>query len=344
MSHEHGGNGTHDAKVTAGASGSACPPTAVPHAFEKLHMHGSAHSDQVDADNPLLNMAREPPARGDGTLPLQKVPFASDGLVTAAHGVLQNNAQPGTPRPPSRTTWGEPPPMTTYGKDPDWRSAQLSFLHAEQQRAESVGAPPPPASVVPAAAGAAPAAAGDADYDAHDDLPLDLSDLTQVPHVDVSLAYQRVPSDALALFAPHSTRQQPHLDVLRARREKHEREDPDRPADGAAEVHKVAKRKSSSQGLLSDAEKKANHIASEQKRRANIRKGYEMLSDALPALQAEAAPVDEEGRPGSFSEIAILNEGTCARARSSPQRWTFWVPVSESIMSCSSERRTCRNR
>lgn len=37
--------------------------------------------------------------------------------------------------------------------------------------------------------------------------------------------------------------------------------------------------------LLTDAEKKANHIASEQKRRANIRKGYELLCAGVPALR-----------------------------------------------------------
>lgn len=55
--------------------------------------------------------------------------------------------------------------------------------------------------------------------------------------------------------------------------------------------------------LLTEAEKKANHIASEQKRRANIRKGYEMLCDLIPALredgegeeQQEVDGMDEDG-------------------------------------------------
>jgi hypothetical protein len=36
--------------------------------------------------------------------------------------------------------------------------------------------------------------------------------------------------------------------------------------------------------LLSDDQKKANHIASEQKRRANIRIGFEKLVDIVPTL------------------------------------------------------------
>ncbi|TFK70329.1 hypothetical protein BDN72DRAFT_896572 [Pluteus cervinus] len=45
--------------------------------------------------------------------------------------------------------------------------------------------------------------------------------------------------------------------------------------------------------LLSPSQKKANHIQSEQKRRANIRRGYEALCDTVPALR-EAIRVEEE--------------------------------------------------
>ncbi|GAA5807427.1 hypothetical protein MFLAVUS_000788 [Mucor flavus] len=38
--------------------------------------------------------------------------------------------------------------------------------------------------------------------------------------------------------------------------------------------------------LLSDTQKKANHIASEQKRRANIRIGFDQLVDIVPALDS----------------------------------------------------------
>ncbi|KAF8071773.1 hypothetical protein FPV67DRAFT_1667237 [Lyophyllum atratum] len=45
--------------------------------------------------------------------------------------------------------------------------------------------------------------------------------------------------------------------------------------------------------LLSASQKKANHIQSEQKRRANIRRGYEALCDCVPALR-EAIREEEE--------------------------------------------------
>ncbi|KAG2353804.1 hypothetical protein BDR07DRAFT_1329215 [Suillus spraguei] len=49
--------------------------------------------------------------------------------------------------------------------------------------------------------------------------------------------------------------------------------------------------------LLSPSQKKANHIQSEQKRRANIRRGYEALCDIVPSLReamlAEAMEEDE---------------------------------------------------
>ncbi|KAM6490558.1 hypothetical protein JOM56_013901 [Amanita muscaria] len=45
--------------------------------------------------------------------------------------------------------------------------------------------------------------------------------------------------------------------------------------------------------LLSPSQKKANHIQSEQKRRANIRRGYDALCDTVPALR-EAIIEEEE--------------------------------------------------
>ncbi|KAF5391510.1 hypothetical protein D9757_002529 [Collybiopsis confluens] len=47
--------------------------------------------------------------------------------------------------------------------------------------------------------------------------------------------------------------------------------------------------------LLSPSQKKANHIQSEQKRRANIRRGYEALCETVPALR-EAIRVEEEAQ------------------------------------------------
>ena len=55
----------------------------------------------------------------------------------------------------------------------------------------------------------------------------------------------------------------------------------------------------SKQTLLTPSQKKANHIQSEQKRRANIRRGYEALCETVPALReairAEEALAASEG-------------------------------------------------
>lgn len=50
---------------------------------------------------------------------------------------------------------------------------------------------------------------------------------------------------------------------------------------------------SAKQALLSPSQKKANHIQSEQKRRANIRRGYETLCDTVPALREAIREVEE---------------------------------------------------
>lgn len=46
--------------------------------------------------------------------------------------------------------------------------------------------------------------------------------------------------------------------------------------------------------LLSPSQKKANHIQSEQKRRANIRRGYDTLCETVPALREACQAEDEQ--------------------------------------------------
>ncbi|KAI0346524.1 hypothetical protein BDW22DRAFT_1352639 [Trametopsis cervina] len=53
--------------------------------------------------------------------------------------------------------------------------------------------------------------------------------------------------------------------------------------------------------LLSPSQKRANHIQSEQKRRANIRRGYEALCDAVPALR-EAIRLEDEAAAARAAE------------------------------------------
>jgi hypothetical protein len=56
--------------------------------------------------------------------------------------------------------------------------------------------------------------------------------------------------------------------------------------------------------LLTTSQKKANHIQSEQKRRANIRRGYEALCEIVPALR-EAIKAEEEAERLAVAELDI---------------------------------------
>ena len=62
--------------------------------------------------------------------------------------------------------------------------------------------------------------------------------------------------------------------------------------------------------LLSAQQKKANHIASESRRRAQIRKGYDRLVDVVPALRAA---VEAEKAEGAASKAAKGKKGGKAK-------------------------------
>ena len=53
--------------------------------------------------------------------------------------------------------------------------------------------------------------------------------------------------------------------------------------------------------LLSPSQKRANHIQSEQKRRANIRRGYEALCEVVPALREAIKQEEEAGASADLS-------------------------------------------
>ncbi|CCV00508.1 unnamed protein product [Malassezia sympodialis ATCC 42132] len=151
----------------------------------------------------------------------------------------------------------------------------------------------------------------------------DLSPL-QLPEIDGHLVDQYIPTDMHWLFEPINTKHQPHLDKLRERKRKLEEAwttgDMSLSEDATLIMPEAkCKRKGSNQGLLSEAEKKANHIASEQKRRANIRKGYDMLCSMVPGLEKNSMESTQkkhlfgdedtgDQRGSSFSEISILEE------------------------------------
>ncbi|KAF9450064.1 hypothetical protein P691DRAFT_811205 [Macrolepiota fuliginosa MF-IS2] len=69
---------------------------------------------------------------------------------------------------------------------------------------------------------------------------------------------------------------------------------------------------SAKQNLLSPSQKKANHIQSEQKRRANIRRGYEALCETVPALR-EAIKEEEEAE--ARLTISLGSSGKSSRSK-----------------------------
>ncbi|KAJ7476074.1 hypothetical protein FB451DRAFT_1132807 [Mycena latifolia] len=64
--------------------------------------------------------------------------------------------------------------------------------------------------------------------------------------------------------------------------------------------------------LLSASQKKANHIQSEQKRRANIRRGYEALCESVPALRDA---IREEEALSAMQHVASSGKGKRGRGR-----------------------------
>jgi hypothetical protein len=67
---------------------------------------------------------------------------------------------------------------------------------------------------------------------------------------------------------------------------------------------------SSKPPLLTPAQKKANHIASEQKRRAKIRRGYDALCEVVPSLKAAIAAEQEAATSGSGGWNTATASGT----------------------------------
>ena len=67
--------------------------------------------------------------------------------------------------------------------------------------------------------------------------------------------------------------------------------------------------------LLSASQKKANHIQSEQKRRANIRKGYEALCENVPALREAIRLEEEDGNASGSGNAAAGSKGRKGRVK-----------------------------
>ena len=73
---------------------------------------------------------------------------------------------------------------------------------------------------------------------------------------------------------------------------------------------------SSRSQLLSASQKRANHIQSEQKRRANIRRGYEALCETVPALKEAIRKEEEE------TAVVLVNAGGSSSRNSTRKKKT----------------------
>lgn len=121
-----------------------------------------------------------------------------------------------------------------------------------------------------------------------------LGDLANLD-LDLEGALRMLPSHLHPYFTPArlEKRTQPHLDMLRQQHIENGLIDPStgleiKPEPTEEDLKREAEeaeKEKKQHTLLTTEEKKANHIASEQKRRANIRKGYELLCDIVPSLR-----------------------------------------------------------
>lgn len=314
-------------------------------------MHWTSHMDQYDVmshphyESPLPYLISSQPQKDPLPL-LRPAQRASPSLL---HTVATSSG-PSNPlherRAMPKNLWNGNP--LAYGRDPNWRTEQISFLHSEQKRhasghdflAKSIKHPWPRA--MPAEGPHQPT------YEPN--TPMEVNSMATTskrtlsarpaepnltrntpeipthnkaeiePTIDLNMeaVKERIPSALQRYFTPSGTHVQPHLDILRERKRELQRKLEQGDPTAVAEVHeaRAAKRRTNANGLLSDKEKKANHIASEQKRRANIRKGYDMLCDALPGLRArqpdgeEEEAEESEGKSNGYSELAVLEEAT----------------------------------
>ena len=142
-----------------------------------------------------------------------------------------------------------------------------------------------------------------------------LADLANLD-LDLDGAVTMLPSQLHPYFRPTrlEKRTQPHLEMLRQQHVDNGLIDPDtgleiKPEPTEEDLKKEAEeaeKEKKHHTLLTTEEKKANHIASEQKRRANIRKGYELLCDIVPslkeALEREASSKTQKSRDGDAAD------------------------------------------
>ncbi|KAF7316688.1 BHLH domain-containing protein [Mycena chlorophos] len=92
------------------------------------------------------------------------------------------------------------------------------------------------------------------------------------------------------------------------------KETPAPPIASGSKRPRAAAQQPTKPALLSASQKKANHIQSEQKRRANIRRGYEALCESVPALR-EAIREEEAAQAARQAQSEGSSKGKRSRGR-----------------------------
>ncbi|TKY90312.1 hypothetical protein EX895_000310 [Sporisorium graminicola] len=156
-----------------------------------------------------------------------------------------------------------------------------------------------------------------------------LGDLANLD-LDLDGAMRILPSNLHPYFTPArmEKRTQPHLEMLRQQHIDDGLIDastgleikPEPTEESLKRDAEEAEREKKQHTLLTTEEKKANHIASEQKRRANIRKGYELLCDIVPSLR-EALEREATKKPrGDDDESASEDDDEAGGKSKSPKK------------------------
>ncbi len=145
--------------------------------------------------------------------------------------------------------------------------------------------------------------------------------------IDTNKAQGKIPTHLQEVFFGEAEfKTQPHLQWLKEMIRSGQMEDPQIKArEAEAEKERERSKRKEPHALLTEAEKKANHIASEQKRRANIKKGYEGLNELVPALRdgekgedqgSDDDELDEEEGAKKKKGAAAKDDGPKGGARS----------------------------
>ncbi|KAF6754550.1 hypothetical protein DFP72DRAFT_812749 [Ephemerocybe angulata] len=119
-----------------------------------------------------------------------------------------------------------------------------------------------------------------------------------------SATARTLPSPNAASSSTTASRQQRVAPASQQQQTRSSQSQSPRPNGGSTTASGAAK-----PALLSPSQKKANHIQSEQKRRANIRRGYEALCETVPALREAIREEEEEMRLGAANAAAGMANG-----------------------------------